>query len=441
MHDAADFRWVKRYQKFLFLLLSLVYILPFIQGVIMSVVAKDVMRDLQLTPDRMGVLGSAYMWVYAVSMLFSGMAAAYFGPRRYVTWFYLMAGLGMLIFGWADSLALACLGRMLTGVGTACILSSCLTLFGRWYRGESYASATAVFFSIGGTGSFLGAAPLALANVAWGWRASMQIVGWMTIAFAALVMLFVRDWPPAGCEKALGLSQAPRQPATLSGMWDSLKILSRSGDFWKLVLWFFSMSGAYLSFAGLWGIPYFKDVHRLTDSRAGLAVSLFAIGFIVGSPLLSWLSEKKLRSNRIGIAGGSILGAAAYAVMIAAGDRLGYGGLIVICLVLGVAHNAPNALVYSSARNLFGSRLSGMATGVMAGMCFVSGGILQIVGGGVLTLAQNHGLADDVAYHLAFIPNILLCLVAAYCGATLSKGSDPGRISPQSWRMVLKKEE
>lgn len=99
MHDAADFRWVKRYQKFLFLLLSLVYILPFIQGVIMSVVAKDVMRDLQLTPDRMGLLGSTYMWVYAVSMLFSGMAAAYFGPRRYVTFYYLLAGLGMLLFG------------------------------------------------------------------------------------------------------------------------------------------------------------------------------------------------------------------------------------------------------------------------------------------------------------------------------------------------------
>lgn len=298
-----------------------------------------------------------------------------------------------------------------------------------------------MFFSIGGLGSFLGAAPLALANVAWGWRACMEIVGWMTIAFAALVMLFVRDWPPAGSEKALGLSAAPRHPASLSGIWDALKILSRSGDFWKLVMWFFAMSGTYLAFAGLWGIPYFKDVHHLSDSRAGLALSMFSFGFIVGSPLLSWLSEKKLHSNRIGMAGGGLLALVAYVVMIIAGDRLGYGGLLVVCLAIGLAHNAPNALVYSSARNIFGSRLAGMATGVMAGMCFVSGGILQIVGGTVLALAHDYGLTDDIAYPLAFIPYILLCLVAAYCGATLTRSSDPGRISPLSWRVVLKQDE
>ncbi|MCD8349623.1 MAG: MFS transporter [Planctomycetaceae bacterium] len=444
MHDAADFRTVKRYQVFLFALLSLVYMMPFVQGVIMSVVAKDVMADLTLSPEQMGLLGSAYMWCYAGSMIFSGMAAAYFGPRRYLTGMYFVAGVGGIIFAGANSLPLACLGRALAGVGTAGVLTSSLTLFARWYRGESYATTCALFFSFGGLGAFLGAGPLAIANAEWGWRACLFFVGALTIFYALLVILFVRDWPPAGSEQVLGVSPSPRERITLAIMWKTLKTLSGSRDFWKLALWFMAMSGFYLSFAGLWAVPYMKDVHGLTDAKAGMALSMFSFGFIIGNPLVSWISDK-LHSNRTGLAVSGGVCMVLVLIMMIAGTRLQYSGLLVLCLCYGMGCNAPNVLVYSSARNLFGSRIANIASGVLAGLCFIAGAVLQVVGGGVLGFAERRDMDHNLAYTLAFLPYILCFITAIYCGATLSKHSDPGRISPMSWRaqtrIVEKKDE
>ncbi len=433
MHDAADFRTVKRYQVFLFALLCLIYMMPFIQGVIMSVIAKDIMADLQLSPERMGLLGSAYMWCYAVSMIFSGMAAAYFGPRRYLTGMYFVAGVGGILFAGANALPLAMLGRALAGIGTAGVLTSSLTLFARWYRGESYAITCAVFFSAGGLGAFLGAGPLAVANAEWGWRVCLFAVGALTILYALLVLLFVRDWPPAGSEQVIGVSPSPRERITLAAMWKTVKTLSGSGDFWKLELWFMGMTGFYLSFAGLWAIPYLKDVHGLSDAGAGMALSMFSFGFIVGNPLISWLSDK-LRSNRIGLTVSAVLCLALLLIMMIAGTRIHYVGLIALCLGYGMGCNAANVLIYSSARNLFGSRMANIASGVLAGSCFVAGAVLQVVGGAVLGFAERRGIDHELAYLYAFLPYILCFIVAIYSGATLSKNSDPGRISPMSWR-------
>ncbi|MCD8139137.1 MAG: MFS transporter [Planctomycetaceae bacterium] len=433
MHNAADIRTVKRYQVFLFALLSLVYMMPFVQGVIMSVVAKDVMAELRLSPEQMGLLGSAYMWCYAGSMIFSGMAAAYFGPRRYLTGMYLISGIGGVVFAGANALPLACLGRALAGIGTAGVLTSSLTLFARWYRGESYATTCALFFSVGGLGAFLGAGPLAVANAAWGWRACLLFIGLLTVVYAILVLFFVRDWPPAGMEQMLGVSAAPRERITLATMWKTVKTLSGSRDFWKLALWFMGMSGFYLSFAGLWAVPYLKDVHGLTDAKAGMALSMFSFGFIIGNPLVSWLSDK-LRSNRIGLAGSGGLCLALILIMMAAGTRLHYLGIILLCFGFGMGCNAPNVLIYASARNLFGSRMANIASGVLAGLCFVAGAFLQVVGGGVLGYAERRGMDHTLAYILAFLPYILCFLTAIYCGATLSRNSDPGRISPLSLR-------
>lgn len=434
----AEFGSLKRYRIFLFWLLALVYMLPFLQGVISSVVAKDVMRGLGLSPDRMGMLASSYLWSYAVSMLLSGVAASRFSPRRYLAVMYVVAGVGGVLFAYADGLFMACLGRALTGVGMACVMTASMTLFSRWFRGETYAAMCALFFSVGGLGAFLGAAPLAVANTAWGWESCILLVAGLTFLSGLLILICVRDWPPAGSEKALGVSEAPRTPVTLSAMWHSVSVMSRSPDFWKMTLWFATMSGIYQAFPGLWAIPYLKDVHRLTDARAGMLLSLFSLGFIIGNPLLSWLSEKKLHSNRIGLAGGGLAAALFYLIMLIGGERLGDAALTALFLGLGMAHNAPNALVYASARNLFGSRLAGMGSGFMAGSCFISGGLLQMADGWILRTAHERGASDAVAYTLAFGPYVALCLIAAYCGITLSRNSDPGRISPLSWRNVLK---
>ena len=426
------------YRKYLFGALSLVYLQPFVQGVVMTVAAKDVMREMLLTPDRMGFLGSIYFYAYAPAMLSSGLVAAWLGPRLTMSVMFLTSGVGGLLFCFSDSFAVACLGRALTGIGTSATMTSSLTLFSRWYRGESYSTVCAVFFAMGGLGSFFGAGPLAMLNVSWGWRNVFLLIALATVFFAALVFLTVRDWPPPGSERELGLQSTPRQPVTLALMRDGVRTMSRSRDFWKLAAWFVGMAGVYMSFSGLWAIPYLKDVHRLSDGEAGLAVSMFAFGFIVGNPAMSWLSEHRFRSNRMVLCAAALAALAAFLPMFLLGGGLGYAWTMASILVLGFAINAPNVVVYSSARNLFGSRMTAVASGALGSMCFVSGAVTQFVCGSLLALGERLGWQPEKSYALAFSP-YFPCFVAAFLAAlTLSNACDPGHVSPMSWRAILK---
>ncbi|MDR1520693.1 MAG: MFS transporter [Planctomycetota bacterium] len=432
------FRSVILYRKYLFAALALVYLQPFVQGVAMTVVAKDIMDEMALSPDRMGLLGSIYLYTYAPSMLCSGMIAAWLGPRRTMSGMFFVSALGGLLFCRSDSYLIACLGRALTGIGTAVTMTSSLTLFSRWYRGEAYSSVCSAFFALGGLGAFFGAGPLALLNVAWGWRGVFLLIALVTLAFAALVFLTVRDWPPSGSEKELDIRSTPRDPATLSGILEGVRFMSRHRDFWRLAGWFIGMSAIYMAFVGLWAVPYLKDVYALSDGDAGFVVSMFSLGFIVGNPLVSWLCEKKIRSNRLGLAAAALLGIASLLPLFIFNGGLGYAWLIAISLSLGMAINAPNVIVYSSIRNLFGSRITAVASGALASLCFVAGAITQIASGALLTLGEHLGFSAADSYALAFSPFWLYLLVAVWAGFTLSRSCDPGHISPLSWRFILR---
>jgi sugar phosphate permease len=426
------------YRKYLFAALSVIYLQPFVQGVALTVVAKDIMREMSLSPDGMGLLGSIYLYAYAPSMLFSGMVAAWLGPRRTQYLMFFVSGVGGLLFCWTDSFLVACLGRALTGAGTSVTMTSSLTLFSRWYKGEAYASICAVFFAFGGLGAFLGAGPLAMLNVVWGWRGVFLLIALLTIFSSCISFLTIRDWPPPGSEGELGIQNTPRDPVTRKIMVDGFRIMSHNRDFWKLAFWFVSMAGIYMSYVGLWAVPYLKDVYGLADDKAGFVVSMFSFGFIAGNPAIAWICGKKLRSNRLGLGVAALAGLVSFLPLLAFNGKIGYAGLVMLSLVLGMAINAPNVVIYSSVRNLFGARLTAVGSGALGSMCFISGAVLQIACGALLALGDRMGLSAADAYALAFLPYIPCLLIAVWAGFTLSPDCDPGHISPMSWRVILK---
>ena len=57
------------YKKWLFFVLSSAYLVVFIQNVAITVVTPDVMQDLGLSSGDMGLLGSVYLYAYALTQV------------------------------------------------------------------------------------------------------------------------------------------------------------------------------------------------------------------------------------------------------------------------------------------------------------------------------------------------------------------------------------
>ena len=140
------------YKKWLFFVLSSAYLVVFIQNVAITVVTPDVMQDLGLSSGDMGLLGSVYLYAYALTQVFSGILSTRFGPRRLLSCQFLVAALGGFIFATAHSLPMAVAGRLLNGLGMAGVMSSSFTLFSRWFAPETFSRLCTLFFIAGGMG-------------------------------------------------------------------------------------------------------------------------------------------------------------------------------------------------------------------------------------------------------------------------------------------------
>ena len=410
----------------MFIILVLVYMVSFVQAVVMTVIANDVMRDMNLTPAGMGRLGSFYMYGYSGAMLFSGMITVWLGPRRTLSTLCFVSGVGGILFATSSSFAVAALGRMLCGIGLSSNMTSAFTLFTRWYPSKIYARLCALFIALGGLGTLLGIALTPALNERWGWRTLFMGIAVMTLAYSVLVALFIRNWPPEEARETTDAGSAPRETLTPKILWRSFLVIAKRLDFWRVVVWFACTAGIFFSFNGLWAMPYLKEIYSMSHDKAGAITSVVAFGYIVGAPTVSWIANKALRSYRVCLGTAALLTGIAFAVIIFRIDAMSTATIFFLVLLTGMTINGPTAIAHASAHNLFGARMAGIASGVFGCAAFLGGALLQTVCGELLHLAQSWGWEPASCYAFTFSPFLFCALVAAWAGYTLSKSSFPG---------------
>lgn len=396
---------ISRYRLLLFGTLCAAYVLVFTQNAAITVLAPDVMRDLELPPDAMGSLSSVYLGAYACMQFFSGLICSRMGPHRLMSLQFAAAAAGGVLFAAAGGLAMAVPGRMLNGLGMAGIMVSSFVLFGRWFPASMFSRLCTAFFVAGGLGGFLATTPLALLVQGAGWRGACLVLAGTAAVLSAALFLVVRDFPGDGSERPA--------PLTLRAQTDALRALFSNRVLWRLLALFLALASPYFAFHGLWGGVYLQDVHGLSPAQTGNVLAMGAVGLIGGAPFITWLSEKVFRSHRRALAFAGLLGAFSFGVLMLFNERLPLWALYAVSLGAGVASNGPNPIAYSTARALFGSDAMGAAGGLMASGLFAAGAVLQNVSGIVLHAAGGAGLGQPQAFAAAFLPLAVLSLVAA----------------------------
>ncbi len=336
------------------------------------------------------------------------MLVAKWGARRTLACFLALSGFGCVLFATSSSLSAIMLGRVLCGMGVAVLLTSAMALFVRWFPAEAYGRLCGWFFCFGGMGAILGTAPLAVLNDVLGWRTLFLGLGIATFAVALACLAFVRNQP----DKALSAVKVELAPLRFTEILFRLKSVARQTDFWRLSAWFFCISGIYYGFFALWGGPYLAQAHRLPQHHIGGVLSMGAMGFVFGSPVYTWIWEKIFKSYRGGLCVSGVLAFVCCGIFSLSGKGFPLPLLYVVALCLGIACNAPNALAYASARNLFGPAMTATLSGILGFCAFMGGASLQSLGGLLIDTALRHGWSVPDAYKLLFAPYFIYAIVS-----------------------------
>ncbi len=342
------------------------YMLSFFHRVAPAALAQDLAASFQLGAASLGSLAATYFYVYTLMQVPAGVLADTLGPRRILFFGGMVAGAGSLIFGLAPSFELAVVGRTLVGLGVSVTFIAMLKLIAVWYEESRFATLTGLCMLIGNLGSILAGAPLAAATQIASWREIFLAVGLLSLAIGLASYYLVSDGPVAVRRQGISVDRT----AWLSGL---LAVLANRAT-WPGFFVTFGTAGAFFSFAGLWAVPYFTQVQGMTRALAANHISVYFLGFAIGSALWGRVSDRIGRRKPLMVLG-TLMHSAGWLVWLS-GASLGAGASYPFCLTMGIL-TASMTLAWACAKEVNPPLLSGTATSVVNVGVFLGPAIMQ----------------------------------------------------------------
>jgi MFS family permease len=360
-----------------------------------AVIAPNLIQDLNLDAETLGILGGAFFYSFALFQIPMGPMLDRIGPRIIIASFSFMGALGAFLFAFGTSFISALLGRILIGVGMSAVLMGSLKVFVLRFPPDRFVTLAGILVSIGTLGNILAASPLAYLTSSIGWRMTFNVAGVITVLLAFLIF-----WVLKGEKRA----EDHGSPSKLEiGVLPSMRLILGSLVFWQIGVVAFFRYGTFVSLQGLWLGPYLIDTQGYSPVQTGNLLIFLAIGTIVGGPIAGRLSDRILRSRK----GVALAGLTLYALSLF--PLLGvlhlescylYGFLF---FLMGL-FSGSGIILYSHAKELFPISISGTAMTLVNFFTMAGGAILMPIIGKVVEFfpKTNHAYPAE-AYHLAFL--------------------------------------
>ncbi len=303
----ADLSRMRRLRWTSFALVSGAYVLSFFHRIAPAAIAGELRTAFRASGAELGALAATYFTVYTVTQVPTGMLVDRLGPRRIVALGGVVAGAGSILFGRAVTLGGASLGRALVGLGVSVTFVSLLKLVAAWFREEEFGTLSGIVMFMGNLGAVLSAAPLAWAVGLTSWRNVFVAVGLSSLAGAALTWLLVRDGPrAAGLPSMSALAGRAEEVPHRGRWWEGLWAVVRNRSTWPGFFMNLGLGGTYLSFAGLWAVPWLTTVHGMSRTRATAHTTVMLVAFALSSLAVGRVSDALGRRRAPAVALGAV---------------------------------------------------------------------------------------------------------------------------------------
>lgn len=348
--DRRPIRSITRSRGTLTVLLALAIFINYLDRGNLATAAPLIKSDLHLTNLQVGLLISAFFWVYAPGQLVAGWLVDRLGGRLALSLGFVLWSLATALTAAAGSFALLLALRVLLGVGETVAFPAMSKLFAKTVP----PSELGVVNSIAIFGLFLGTAAGVLGGgmlmVAIGWRPTFLI-------FGALALLWLVPWTlQAHSLPGLDRPEVPTFPP--------LRLVLRQRALWGASLGYFcNVFGLYFLLSWM---PFWL-VHNRGYSVAAMAKLLGATYLVsaIAAVLAGWICDRLIASGfsinavRKGV---SIIGHVGSAVGLL-GCAMGGPRIVLVSLFPAAACLAIVA-VYPIAQTLAGARAAGRWVGV-----------------------------------------------------------------------------
>ena len=273
---------------FAVLVLFAINILNFYDRLVPGALVEPIRKEFHLSDTQIGLLGSIFIWPYAIIGVLMGRIADSGSRKKLLAW-------GLAVWASLTSCAAIAINypvllfsRLGVGLGEATCAPAATSWLGDLYPAGKRARILALFMLGVPVGSALAAFFSAVIAQAYGWRAAMALAGAPALLLVpALLMLE---------EPQRGASEAGIAPAARTSAWTVLHLPT---------LWWIIASGVFLNF-NLYAISTFLQaflsrVHGLSLASAGTATGVvYLTGGVSGGLIAGYLGDAIVRRRKDG---------------------------------------------------------------------------------------------------------------------------------------------
>jgi sugar phosphate permease len=386
------------------------YISVFFHRMAPAVVSADLMVSFNTSATALGSLAAMYYYIYTVMQLPAGVLADTLGNRVSITLGNIIAGLGSILFGLAETLTAASVGRFLVGLGVSVIFVGLMKSNTVWFRERIYGVVSGMTLLIGNMGSVLAAGPLAYLLQFWSWREIFVAIGIFSLLLALLSALFVRNRPEDAGFPSLREMAGERAHAGREQHWlQDMAVIWRNRMIWPGFWLNFGMAGGLFSFAGLWAIPLLRDLHGLSTAEASTYTTLTLLSMAISTFAMGWLSDTIGRRKPVAIVSALLYLLACLLITLLPWQP---GALAMLLFSLLGLTGGGFVMTYACAKEVAAPALSGMAISVVNTGLFLGAAIMQPLFGWVLDLGWSGEMVAGVnIYSAAGYQNAMLLMV------------------------------
>lgn len=383
------------------------YFYEYVLRVSPSVMVPELMNAFHVDATTLGLLTSFYFYAYAPMQLPVGLLIDRFGAKRLLTFASIVCGFGAILFGISSYFLQASLGRLLLGFGSSFGFVSMVYVCSHWFPKSKRALLVGLANSIGMLGAFCGQGPLGIALHVVNWRVALMVLGIIGFFLAFLIYFIVEK------ETLHELSHKKITKTLLAG----LKSICKNRHAWINALMALLVYVTTSAVADLWGVPFLQAAYHVNKQTAAFAISMIFIGWLVGGPVIGWLSDtlKKRKSVIIFSIIFTLISLSSVIYLV----HIPFPVVYVLLFCVGF-FSSGELLNFTLATELTAPHIKGSAIAFTNCIVSFGSGFIQPIVGMILDLSWNgvkdHGINiySTHAYQWAFlILPIFLCIALA----------------------------
>ncbi len=389
--SGIDVDYSKSNLKFAWLVWGLAatfYFSDYLARVAPGVMHKYLQIDFRINEAGFGILTASFYIPYILMQIPVGLTVDRLSIRWLLTVMSLVTALGCCIFGLADGLFTASVGRMLIGFSAAFAFICSLRLATSWFPPAMLGLLAGLTQALGMLGAAAGEAPVSFLVALVGWRHTMLVIAFIFIALSGLLYQFVRDKP----------SQHRREFPVNNhvSILQSLKIVLSNRQTWINAFYAGFLFGPTAVIGEAIGPAYLQFGRGLGAHAAAFAIGLIFIGWGISGPISGWLSDRIGRRKPLMI--GSALFGVVFTTLLVFSPYLSQTTAYLLLFAFGVT-NTGVAIAYAVSTELHPRNVVGTSIAFtnMASI-FVGASLQPLVG----------YLVDSVAGSRAYNVDLLL---------------------------------